>query len=103
MDLVRLLLGLAALSVLSVIWSPALAHGLWPYAERFTESEHRKTEAAEVRALILTAYWLVVIVNLALITSIHSIRTLLLANAVAVPLAVVWHFVLRSHNNKKHA
>jgi hypothetical protein len=101
MALVRFAIGFASVVVLGVIWRPALMHGLWPYSERFTESEKRETEAAELRALILTAYWIAVIINLALMSPIYNIRTLLLANAITLPLVACWHLVLRSHANKK--
>ena len=102
MELLRFGLGLAAVGTLLVIWGPTFAHGLWPYSERFTNSEKRKIEAAEVRVLILSGYWIVVVTNLALITPIYNRRALLLINAVGLPLVVGWHFFLRSHHNKKY-
>ena len=102
MDLVRFGIGLGALVVLAVIWGPVLARGLYPYSDKFSELQKRQTEEAEAKTLIQTPYWIVFFANLlALTTPAYNARLLLIADAIAIPLVVCWHFIIRNHRNKK--
>lgn len=104
MNLVRFGLGLVALIVLTLIWGPVITRGLWPYSERFTDAEKLETETVEARALVLTAYWMVAVGDILAFTATpYRMRDLLLINAVGLPVAVGWHFIVRTYRNKKRA